>query len=596
MLLAASFYIIVCSAKNRVIRRLRRLREPRYLVGAIVGAAYLYFSFFARMRGARGARSRRGAPGLPSGLMQAGGAIASVVFLCAAALAWLLPFNSGLLDFSNAEIDFLFVAPVSRRALLVHRLMRSQLGLLFTAVVSSLFYPSAAGGRVRWVIAMWVVLTTSRVYFTGVTLARTRLTTLTSRRMAWAPIAGLVAAGAGVGAPRLHPVVGAPLAGPGAAGAGVAPPIVHAFVGQPPAGVDEALSRFERALSSGPAATVLWPFVALTRPLFAPWFAPFFTALAGAVVVLAVVFVWVLRADEALQEAATDAAEKRAAQTRSRRTPTVRARATGLTLAPRGRPEYVFFWKNGVQTLRLGGLTMVRIVVATVAVVTAVSSVVLRVMQLRGGAAAVCSIAMASAAFAAILGPQVVRTDLRSDLQHLDVLKTWPVGAASVIRGEMLWPGVMLTGIGWLAIACALMLSIAAFPEMSAATRITSAVAAALVMPALVFAQYLVQNAAAMLFPAWVPLGDQRPRGLDAMGQRLIMLGGVMLSVLLMFVPGAVAAGVVWLAFQRWLGVAAFIPAAGVCATIVGLEVLAATQALGPLYEKLDVLAVERAE
>ena len=58
---SASLYIIVCSARNRLRVRLRRLREPRYLIGAIVGAAYLYFSFFARFRASR--KHRRGAAG-----------------------------------------------------------------------------------------------------------------------------------------------------------------------------------------------------------------------------------------------------------------------------------------------------------------------------------------------------------------------------------------------------------------------------------------------------------------------------------------------------------------------------------------------------
>ena len=55
-MLSTSLYIIVCSARNRLRMRLRRLREPRYLIGAIVGAAYVYFSVFARM----GRRGRRG--------------------------------------------------------------------------------------------------------------------------------------------------------------------------------------------------------------------------------------------------------------------------------------------------------------------------------------------------------------------------------------------------------------------------------------------------------------------------------------------------------------------------------------------------------
>ena len=38
--------------------------------------------------------------------------------------------------------------------------------------------------------------------------------------------------------------------------------------------------------------------------------------------------------------------------------------------------------------------------------------------------------------------------------------------------------------------------------------------------PAFVCSQVLIQNAAAVLFPAWVPLGNERPRGVDALGQR----------------------------------------------------------------------------
>ena len=57
LMFGASLYIIVCSARNRLRVRLRRLREPRYLIGAIVGVAYLYFSFFARLRRARARRA-----------------------------------------------------------------------------------------------------------------------------------------------------------------------------------------------------------------------------------------------------------------------------------------------------------------------------------------------------------------------------------------------------------------------------------------------------------------------------------------------------------------------------------------------------------
>jgi hypothetical protein len=93
-----------------------------------------------------------------------------------------------------------------------------------------------------------------------------------------------------------------------------------------------------------------------------------------------------------------------------------------------------------------------------------------------------------------------------------------------------------------------------------------------------------------------VPLGHQRARGLDALGQRLIMLFGTWIALAVAALPGAIAGGIVWVAFSRLLGPAAVIPAAVVCAIAIGIEVLAATEALGPAYERLDLTAVERAE
>jgi hypothetical protein len=114
--------------------------------------------------------------------------------------------------------------------------------------------------------------------------------------------------------------------------------------------------------------------------------------------------------------------------------------------------------------------------------------------------------------------------------------------------------------------------------------------------PALVFAQLTVHNAAAVLFPAWVPLGNTRPRGLDAMGQRLILLGAVLLTLVLMLAPGLIVGAILWFAFYRFIGPAVLIPGAAICLAIVGLEVLAATEALGPAFEKLDVTSIERVE
>jgi hypothetical protein len=95
--------------------------------------------------GRRGVEQAR-AEGPPAATLEAlrSGAPAAVglALLAATAVGWLLPFDSGLLDFSQAEVQFLFPAPVSRRSLLVHRMMRSQIGILLGSIIPALMVQS----------------------------------------------------------------------------------------------------------------------------------------------------------------------------------------------------------------------------------------------------------------------------------------------------------------------------------------------------------------------------------------------------------------------------------------------------------------------
>jgi len=97
-----------------------------------------------------------------------------------------------------------------------------------------------------------------------------------------------------------------------------------------------------------------------------------------------------------------------------------------------------------------------------------------------------------------------------------------------------------------------------------------------------------------VLFPAWVPLGAGRPRGLDAMGQRLLMLGATWLSLIVMLLPGAAVSAVLWLAFYRFLGAGMLVVAGAVCAAAIALEILMTSEALGPAYDRLDLTGIER--
>jgi Putative ABC exporter len=568
----ASLYIIVCGARNRIIRRLRRLREPRYIVGAVAAGAYLLVNILGSTR----ARREGAPPELPADLESIFPSLVGVVLLGIASTAWFLPSSGGVVDFSEAEVQFLFPAPVSRRHLLVHRLMRSQIGLLFAALVPAFFFGywngSIAERLVRW-IAIWVVFVTARSYFTGVALARGRLLAQgTVPRIPWIP---------------LTVVFGAL--------AIVATSIAWSFLSSSVVDLKDAVTRFRHAVQGGPASLVLWPFVALVRPVAARSVPEFVTTLMGALAVFLTAFVWVLRSDSAFQERASSVPRRRGSHARS--SPSPRLRAAGWSLAPSGRTEALFFWKNGLQTLRGTSLGML-LQYGTPMILLGVTfgSLQMDEVEAQGLAAAFSTFALVVAVFVVFFGPQIMLADLRTDLRHLELLKTWPVRPADVVRGELLWPGTVVTFFGWLALACGTAFSGPAFPRWSATWRLSVAAALMLLVPALVFAQYVVQNAAVVLFPAWVPLDNERPRGLDAMGQRLILMAGVVVALALAMAPGAMIGAVVWFALYRFVGIASLVPAAAVCLAVVAVEVLVVTEVLGLAYERVDVTEVERAE
>lgn len=576
-MLSASLYLIVCSARNRLRVRLRRLREPRYLIGGIVGSAYLYFAVFNRGgRGGGGPRGPgRGLAGLASAWQATGSSLAGLGVFALAAGIWLLPAKSALLEFSRAEAAFLFPAPVTRRQLLLHSILRSQLGsLIASVVVVALVAPASVAGRLRFAVAMWAFFVSARVYFAGVALTRVRLSSrdATVRRAAWAPIAIACAAVAVVGST-----------------------IVRQFLARPAASLSDLWVRLARTAATGLPSVILWPFAATLRPLAASDAGAYLVAMAGSFAVLVATTLWMLAGASALELDAGKSVEHETDDARARRT-APRARAVGWTLPATGRAEGIFVWKNGMQMLRSSDATLLRIVVPTAAALVGLSFAVMAANRLRGAAGVVTSFSLAVSAFGVLFGPQLMRLDLRGDLQHLDVLKTWPVRAASVIRGEILWPAGVVIATVWVGVACAALFAGTAFPRLSEHWRWALAVSGMIGAPALVTPQYVVHNAVAIYFPAWVPTGLQQPRGVDAMGQRLIMMAGVVCSLLLFALPGAIAGGIVWFATRGLLGPAALVPATALFTLVVLIEVVLATEWLAPAYDRLDLLSVERNE
>ena len=104
--------------------------------------------------------------------------IAAAALLLVIAFNWIVPRGRAGLTFSEAEISFLFPAPIARRTLIHYRLLCTlgTLGLtaLFVTLVSSGWALSGSSAWMRG-IGWWVVLATVSLHFTATSFVVTRL-------------------------------------------------------------------------------------------------------------------------------------------------------------------------------------------------------------------------------------------------------------------------------------------------------------------------------------------------------------------------------------------------------------------------------------
>ncbi|MGE3955283.1 MAG: putative ABC exporter domain-containing protein [Vicinamibacterales bacterium] len=563
----ATAYIILCTARNRFRTRARRLREPRYLVGALAGIGYLVFTLVIRSR----AYEARGAGVADDTLFNMMAPVVGGVVLAAAALAaWLMPFPSAVLDFSKAEIAFLFPAPVRRTRLVLHRILRSQAAVFAAALIMALAYPTgSAGGRLRGLITLWVLLMTARLFFAVVVLARAG-----DWRTGW-----------------IRPFGWPALIIPLAAVMSVSGPILAV-----PPGTDvlpwlgSLADRVHEGATDGAARVLLLPFTLLVRPLFTPGVGAFSAAIGSALAIHAIVVAWLLWADSGSQAFADASLEKQVAMGPGASLSYVARRSPWL-LAPSGRPEPAFLWKGLIQTLRtVDRRVMVRIVLVLGWLVLA--SVL--VNRSRGVVLLLGVGATWGALFALFMLPQMLRMDLRQDLEHVELLRSWPVRGASVLRGEIVWPALIVIAIAWFFGGVAMGLSLASTSRIPSANRIAAWTSFLLLCPAIVVAQYTVHNAVAVLFPGWVPLGPSRPRGVDAVGQRLLLLLGNWVGLLVALVPGLAVMALLSITLRR-VGGPIVLPVGALVTTLaVFAEAWLATEWLGRAWDRLDVTSVER--
>ena len=226
-------------------------------------------------------------------LFELGGALLLFIIVL---LAWLIPHERAALTFTEAEVAFLFPAPVSRRTLIHFKLLRSQLRILFSALLLTLV-SRRFGGNV-WIHAFgwWLMLSTLNLHLLGSSFARTLLLDQgISNRLRRLLVFGLALAVAGavwVWAKRTLPALGP----------------------ADTANLNAILDYARRVLTAGPALYLLYPFRLVVRPFFAPDAAAFFAALPPVLLIFLLHYLWVIYSDVAFEEASVEASQKLAAR------------------------------------------------------------------------------------------------------------------------------------------------------------------------------------------------------------------------------------------------------------------------------------------
>jgi hypothetical protein len=517
--LRAFSYLTWLTLKNRTWTRIRRARNPRYAISAVIGAAYFWF-FLIRNPGQM--------PRTISANFNDMWVVLAMVGLVTFATSWwLFGGDKTTLAFSLAETSFLFPAPLSRRAIIGYKLFRAQLTILINAAIFIFLMRRGVGYLPSGyrAISLWMLFTTLNFHRVGAALVRTSWIEHKQHalRQNLIPTLVLVAMILGVLATGMDGWVH----------------VAGAFREQ---GFLAAVSSARRLMETAPAKYVLWPVHAIVTPVFVTTVHDWSAALPPAILVLMLHAWWVVRTDAAFEEAAIAASYERVRRIeawRSRRYSAPRPEEisrTGFVMPSAGHPAIAIVWKN---LLCLRRTMQFRVFIAPLIMSVTWGWAFGNDRGLMGG------IAIACAAFAGALtffGPMLVRNDLRQDMQNLTAIKTLPLSGRNVVMAEVMSSALPIAAAQYVVLIVAGVFALLMTDPMPMNLVVT---VLAVSLPALLaFATVMVavQNGAPVLFPGWVRLGTVVGGGMENLGQGVMSMGIILILVLLLLIPAAIVA------------------------------------------------------
>ena len=518
MLIKAVLYYLGCTARNRVLGILRRMRQPKYLIGVIAILAYFYFFFIRNSFGKGtldGVEQRQ--------MAEAGFALMALLQISS---GWLMQGRG--IAFRESEVQFFFPRPFSRFQLLMFKWLVGIGAQLFSAVILATLFARGDAFRLHYFVIGFIlfqaVLSAHSLLFT---LCRSQFKT----RARFLPGIALL----------------------------VSVPVCAVFAWETTGG-EMGIPELIKFTNTTPISYILDPLRFLAAPIVAQ--TPIAFAKASVIpLVLLLVHLLAIRLanlsfeDEALKLAAKIQDVKRSGLRglRSKKKLVIAKPGSPWPLAPVGQDWIALVWKNVISISRISRQTIFRIL--------GVIFILAYVVSTRGGdiwggkgATRVGLLLIAVLGYVSVLGPALLRVDLRIDIPHFDVLKSMPIRARSLIFGEVMGTVTVL----WL-VQLVVCVVAAIFLTEEDGEVLNWSVKAPLLGAVLFFLlsfDFLIltgENLLALWMPGFVRLGRGAKPSLDQMGPYIV--GGIakMFGLIILSLPAALfGTGAGFLC--KWLG------------------------------------------
>jgi hypothetical protein len=558
----ALLYLTRVSMRNRLALQARRLRQPRYALALILGAAYFWLILL---------RPSVQPSRAPTSLWNDFETVAALGVLLLLIGAWVFSGERTALAFSAAELQFLFPAPLTRRGLVLYKLSRTQLVILFNAIIWVFVLRrsgSVLAAPLRF-IGTWILFTNLSLHRLGAALVRTSLVEH-GRAGLRRNLPAIVLGAAGIVAIALI--------------LRDAVPVIRAAKA-----AKEVASGIEGAANLPAARALLFLPRLIVAPSFAQTTLDWLRASGGALVILLVQLAWVLRSDVAFEEAAVLASMERARRLDAWRRRSARPRSNTrkrvkrtIALAPEGNPAVAIVWKNTLLLMRTGrvgsmvGLAMMAIIIS------------LPTIESRGiDGRFLAMVALMMVFLLIVLGSRVLQNDFRQDAEHLATLKTLPLPGNRLVGAEVISSALPISILQLFLVVFAFVVTLGeADLPLDLLRRTALLLMAPLILLSVNATTVTIQNAAALLFPGWVRVTPIVGGGIEVMGQGILATGMLLLTFIVALLPAAAASVAVWFSLSR-------VPNVWIVAVLVATAVLLgetwwAIQGLGKRFEKME--------